>query len=161
MVQRTYFIDMDGTIAEWESEATWDEICKPGFFLRRKPMIEMIGAVKELIQNGHCVKILSAVMNDGCVADKRLWLDEYLPEIADCDRIFVAYGSTKSNSIAEPKQTDVLIDDYTINLLDWHGLGIKVLNGINHTNHTWQGASVKSNLSAHLIYEEILKHLTN
>ena len=37
---------------------------------------------------------------------------------------------------------DYLIDDYTKNLIDWKqsgGTGIKFLNGINHTNKTWQG----------------------
>ena len=53
------------------------------------------------------------------------------------------YGDQKSKYIPNNiNSNDYLIDDYTKNLIDWKqsgGTGIKFLNGINHTNKTWQG----------------------
>lgn len=42
------------------------------------------------------------------------------------------------------KEGDLLLDDYTKNLIDWEppGTGVKLLNGINHTNESWRGNTI-------------------
>ena len=59
-------------------------------------------------------------------------------------RLFVPYGVNKASYVKSKMKTknaiNVLIDDFTVNLVDWqidNALGIKVLNNINNTKGTW------------------------
>ena len=135
------YIDMDGTLARWNPEATDEEIHQPEYYLERIPEPEVIRLVKLLQRVGKKVSILTAAF-PGCDIAKKEWIRrcglETVPFIA------VPYGESKSSYMAEP---GVLLDDYTANLFDWENYhpenkGLKFRNRVNGTKGRWKGPSV-------------------
>ena len=139
------FVDMDGTLAEFKTVDTLETLYEKDYFINLKPNENVLGAIKQLIaDNDIDVYILSAYLTDSRYAleEKNAWLDKYLPELPQEKRLFVPCGTDKS--VAVPgliRPDDYLLDDYTKNLSEWEppARGIKLINGINHTNGTWQG----------------------
>ena len=148
------FVDMDGVLAKWNTEASIEDTYEPGYFLAR----DEDPAIKELIRllmgHGHKVAILSAVYPTGtAAADKHVWLDEH--GLADVRRIFVPYGADKHLYIPELAEPMILIDDYSRNLHAWEAaghIGVKYLNGINGTNGTWKGLTISRDMRAREMY---------
>lgn len=143
------FVDMDGTAAEFKAVDTLETLYEPGYFLSLKPQQNVVDAVKLITEQRPDVDvyIMSSVLTDSKYAlqEKNQWLDRYLPEIPESKRIFPPCGDDKKEHIPDGiRTTDMLLDDYTTNLLLWDppGKGLKVLNGINHTRGTWKGDSV-------------------
>ena len=143
------FVDMDGTLAEFKTVDTLETLYEKDYFLHLKPNENVLGAIKQLIaDNDFDVYILSAYLTDSRYAleEKNAWLDKYLPELPQEKRLFVPCGTDKS--VAVPgliRPDDYLLDDYTNNLSEWEppAKGIKLINGINHTNGTWQGDKIQ------------------
>lgn len=143
------FVDMDGTLAEFKTVDTLETLYEKDYFLHLKPNENVLGAIKQLIaDNDFDVYILSAYLTDSRYAleEKNAWLDKYLPELPREKRLFVPCGTDKS--VAVPgliRPDDYLLDDYTKNLSEWEppARGIKLINGINHTNGTWQGDKIQ------------------
>lgn len=143
------FVDMDGTLAEFKAVDTLETLYEKDYFLNLKPNENVLGAVKQLIADNNIdVYILSAYLSDSRYAldEKNAWLDKYLPELQQEKRLFVPCGTDKS--VAVPgyiRPNDYLLDDYTKNLSEWEppARGIKLINGINHTNGTWQGDKIQ------------------
>ena len=141
-----FYFDMDGTLAIYPKEEKWWLI--PGIFKELKPQKQVIEAAKKLIAAGEDVYVLSAYAKGSPeVRDhKNEWLDKYLPELKAENRIFVFCGENKAEAIGGISETDVLIDDYNVNLVEWFeagGTAIKILNGINHKK-SWKGVSIKA-----------------
>ncbi len=144
------FVDMDGTLAVWNSGTPFEEVCSPGYFAGLAPQDEVVSAVKRILdQGGAEVFILSAVLSEypWIIPDKNAWLDKHLPEIDRDHRVFACANAPKY--IAVPggvRAGDILLDDYTRNLLEWvsqpGAVGVKLLNGINHSHGTWDGPMV-------------------
>ena len=139
-------IDMDGTLAKFQQVDTLETLYEKGYFENLEPITNVVEAVKYLIENHPEIEvfIMSAVLSDSKYAweEKNLWLDRYLPEIDVEHRIFPACGENKLDYVPDGiRENDVLLDDYTKNLTLWEppAKGIKLLNGINHTNGTWRG----------------------
>ena len=143
------FVDMDGTLAEFKTVDTLETLYEKDYFINLKPNENVLGAIKQLIaDNDIDVYILSAYLTDSRYAleEKNAWLDKYLPELPQEKRLFVPCGTDKS--VAVPgliRPDDYLLDDYTKNLSEWEppARGIKLINGINHTNGTWQGDKIQ------------------
>lgn len=143
------FVDMDGTLAEFKTVDTLETLYEKDYFLHLKPNENVLGAIKQLIaDNDFDVYILSAYLTDSRYAleEKNARLDKYLPELPQEKRLFVPCGTDKS--VAVPgliRPDDYLLDDYTKNLSEWEppAKGIKLINGINHTNGTWQGDKIQ------------------
>ena len=143
------FVDMDGTLAEFKTVDTLETLYEKDYFINLKPNENVLGAIKQLIaDNDFDVYILSAYLTDSRYAleEKNAWLDKYLPELPQEKRLFVPCGTDKS--VAVPgliRPDDYLLDDYTKNLSEWEppAKGIKLINGINHTNGTWQGDKIQ------------------
>lgn len=143
------FVDMDGTLAEFKTVDTLETLYEKDYFINLKPNENVLGAIKQLIaDNDFDVYILSAYLTDSRYAleEKNAWLDKYLPELPQEKRLFVPCGTDKS--VAVPgliRPDDYLLDDYTKNLSEWEppARGIKLINGINHTNGTWQGDKIQ------------------
>lgn len=90
---------------------------------------------------------MSSVFNDDhSISEKKEWLAKYLPEIPEENQIFVPYGESKSDYILDKSSEDVLLDDFTKNLNEWHRKAVKIYNGINGTKGTWKGYSIHSNM---------------
>lgn len=143
------FVDMDGTLAEFKTVDTLETLYEKDYFLHLKPNENVLGAIKQLIaDNDFDVYILSAYLTDSRYAleEKNAWLDKYLPELPQEKRLFVPCGTDKSVSVPGLiRPDDYLLDDYTKNLSEWEppAKGIKLINGINHTNGTWQGDKIQ------------------
>lgn len=149
------FIDMDGTIAKWQSVGP-DTFCKRGYFSSLPQIESMVEATKYLIKKGYKVFILSAVLRDDhSEYDKNAWLDKYLPEIPRINRIFVPYGSSKDAFVSH-HENDILVDDYNDNLNDWEGIPIKFCNGINNGSGEWKGYTISHTSSGEVIAKTIM-----
>lgn len=140
-----FFIDMDGTLAEWRDIKSNSELYQKGYYESLKPNNYLLEEVKNLIKEGKDIYILSSFLSDSDYAlkEKNIWLNKYLPELPIQKRIFIPYGDVKYKYLpSKITSFDYLIDDHTKNLLDWKeagGTGIKFLNGINHIKGVWQG----------------------
>lgn len=145
------FVDLDGTLAEWRRLGLMSEedlfalLKSDGYYRTLKPYENVLKAVRELVRlDKDRVYILSSYIPD-CPAllDKECWVDEHLPEIPDTHRIFVPYGEKKADWIpGTVRQRDVLLDDYNKNLRAWPGIGVKVVNPVNHQSGSWEGMRV-------------------
>lgn len=169
MAKKNLYIDMDGTVATWE-DAGIDEVASPGYFRNRKTMDNVIAALEKLQKHFNLV-ILSAVFKDNhSVKDKKFWLRMKMPFIDIDNAIFVPYGSSKYEFLIKElkkrgkqiEKNDMFIDDYTKNLVDMKVsskgkvIPIKVLNGINDTNKSWDGYRLSSASSPEIIANTIL-----
>lgn len=138
------FVDMDGVLAVYDKDVVKLMYDKE-FFLNRpviKPMVEL---VHKLLGNEYNVYILTSVIDSKhCIPEKAEWLNKNIPELRDENKIYVPYGTVKSefaqSQVNTSNSINVLIDDYTENLDKWTlegALPVKVMNGINGTNGTW------------------------
>jgi len=142
--KKRLFIDMDGTLAVFTPVDRLETLYQPGYFYDLKPITNVVQGVKEFIRSNPEVDvyILSSVLSDSsyAVSEKNQWLDKYLPEIPETRRFFPPCGIPKRDAMPNGiTGTDFLMDDFTKNLSEWQppGVGIKLLNGINHTKGTW------------------------
>ena len=157
------FVDMDGTLAVWNAGKTIEEVYVPGYFSGLQPQDNVVQAMKSLAKApGVEVFILSAVFADcpHVIGDKQQWLDKYLPEINVEHRIFAPVPTPKPLAVPGGiRPGDILLDDYSKNLEEWclaGGMGVKLLNGINHTRGTWTGPKVSKEDPAEEIVNAIL-----
>ena len=100
------FVDMDGTLAEWQEGTPLEEVCAPGYFAQLPPNENMAKAMIRFWEysrkNNIEVFILSAVFDDGhSIRDKNAWLDQYIPFIDAEHRIFVSCEEPKTAYINE------------------------------------------------------------
>lgn len=157
------FIDLDGTAAEWKASAQYEDLYEEGYFKDLRPNAAVVEAARMLARNPDFeVFVLSAYLYDSRYAksDKNAWVEREMPEIKRENRLFVPSSSEKFMFVPGGiRPTDVLLDDYTKNLVPWNDLavGVKCLNGINNTNGTWKGATVHILDSPELICEEIMR----
>lgn len=167
-MKRKVFIDMDGTIVRWNSEASIEEVSTEGYFKVQPSIESMVEATRLMLNDNDIdVYILSSVFRDEhSIEDKNFWLDRYLPHLSICKRIYVPYGESKWEFIKSRmiKNSDIslfqgekpiLIDDFTKNLKEWEGVGIKCLNGINNTKGTWDGYFINAQSKAECIYNTV------
>lgn len=144
------FFDMDGVLNVWELGEHISTVAAPGYMRNRRPIDSMLQSSKILADHGYEVWIASAVLPyEHSIPDKQYWIRKYCPWFEEDHQIFVPYGSDKSESLRGLVSSgDVFLDDYTSNLSDLHkAFGdqlecVKVLNGINDTNHSWTGHRV-------------------
>lgn len=158
------FVDMDGTLAEWRtiSVSTEEELYRilkgHEYYRTLKPYINVVEGIRHFIQTSHVeVYIASCYFPDSTAKEqKNDWLNEFLPEIPEANRIFIPVGERKAGVIpGGVKKADILLDDFTQNLLQWPGLGIKLINPINHTRRTWKGGRIGYEVAP----EKIAKYL--
>lgn len=162
------FCDMDGTFAEWRDVKKFDELLQKGFFRKMKPQLEVILAVVYLNLNyGNVIEpfSLSAFPIESlyACAEKNEWLDFFgLDEAIPSERrIFCPCNTDKSLYVPDGiRPTDVLLDDYSFNLREWKGRGLKLLNGINATKGTWTGATVSKDIPYKDLAIKILEFCT-
>ena len=125
----------------------------------------MVGAVKELMRSHPEIEVhvLSAYLTDSpyALSEKNAWVDAYLPELDAAHRIFVPNGSDKREWVGGVREDDVLLDDYTQNLLRWQpSRAIKLINAINHTKKTWKDAAVHYDRAPQALAGDIVQAMT-
>ncbi len=153
------FVDMDGTLAVFQQIDRLEQLYEKGYFADLPPIRNAVDAVREICNRRDCeVYILSAAVDSPyAVSEKNRWLDHFLPEIPEEHRIFIPCGENKAEYVPYGiRKTDVLLDDYTKNLLEWPEKGIKLLNGINHIKGVWQGECLDSALPPDQMAEQLL-----
>jgi len=155
------YVDMDGTLAKFNRLSTMEDLLSEGYFRNLEPLKNVLLAIKLLIESDELeVFSLSKYLTDSLYAlhEKDEWLEEHLPELDKDHRIFVPYNRDKTEFIGELSETDLLLDDYFENLTKWHGVPIKLFNGINGTsNRGWDGHSTNYLFSPEKIAEDILQ----
>lgn len=168
------FFDMDGTLAEWKciqfqisseegfvnvEEKIYEILRRDGYYYNLKPYMEMVKAVNRLLKmtNVAEVYILTCYIPD-CQAqlDKLRWIRRYLPVFPEDHILMVKDGEPKSMALEDLRPTDILVDDFTRNLLSWHGIGIKALNGINDTHKTFRGMRIRVDENPDKIVNQVL-----
>ena len=137
---------MDGTLAQWESWRSLDEVSAPTYNRYLTPQANIVGAAK-LLTGLYEIWIASAVFPyEYVIPDKDFWNDKCVSFIPKEHRIYIPYGTNKSEYLSHvARPGDILVDDYTPNLLDAKSIGmigVKCLNGINDTHHSWKGARI-------------------
>ena len=145
------FVDMDGTLAKWNN-VEFEQLYEKGYYRNLEPNRNIVDEVNSLISQKEDIYILSCYLADSKFAlkEKIEWCKEFLPNLSEDKYIFVPFGTSKAKVFDERGLSpitnhDYLIDDYTKNLLEWKemgGIGVKYLNGINHTKGTWQGLRI-------------------
>lgn len=134
---KVLYVDMDGVLARWE-DASYRDVSSEGFFLSRKPELNLIDAVRLIFELDVDVHILSSVLdNEYALKEKKEWLRFWLPWLPECSCHFIPYGSIKMPLCRE--KIAYLLDDYTRNLVHWSGVGIKFCTKCNDSRGSWDG----------------------
>ena len=162
--KKRLFVDMDGTLAEFNPTKKLADLYEEGYFKNLRPYQSVVDAVRYIIQNNPAVEVyvLSAYLTDSeyALAEKKEWLDQHLPELDSEHRLFCPCGSDKGAVVPGGiRHTDRLLDDYTHNLMLWSppGIGLKLLNGINDTHKTWKGERISKEQTGKELAEAIIK----
>lgn len=161
-MKKRLFVDMDGTLAVFRSVDAIEELYEQGYFENLQPHKNVCDAISKIVeQNDVEVFVLSAYLSDSAYAldEKNRWLDKYMPCIDAEHRVFTPCGSDKKLAVPDGIRTDdTLLDDYTYNLLSWDppAHGLKLLNGINHTNGTWTKERISIAANADELADKIL-----
>ena len=157
------FFDMDGVLARYR-QVPYEEMLKEGFFAQLDPEEETLEALKALAKDpGLEVCILSAVIGESpyALGEKKTWLKAQLgDDLKQIKSIFPLCGTSKRDAVpGGVRPTDILIDDYNVNLTDWstQAVSIKYLNGINDRHGSWKGlrASGSAESIVRTVYEAI------
>ena len=172
MNQKRLFLDMDGTLAEWQEGTPIEKVCEPGYFANIPPNQNVVTAAMLLYASRKQLDVelftLSAVFDDGhSIRDKNIWLDRYVPFIDTDHRLFASCDKPKHEAecfvkLGNITRNDYLLDDYTKNIIEWNGAGgtaIKLFNGVNGRSGVFHGAYTCSWLHPEAIVEDIKRFM--
>lgn len=149
------YIDMDGVLANFDKEQNALErfTKEVGFFSNLEPLPyakavnQALATDNELRENTY---ILSASPNERADIEKVMWLSFHLPHIKPENIIIVRGGGERPAGELKAEycqKGDVLIDDYSGNLLEWQkkgGLGVKMTNKKSQ-GKKWNGVRLDYN----------------
>lgn len=149
------YFDMDGTINNWELDGNPHE---EHYFLYREPFNNVLNAIRLLKMAGFNVAFATAAFETGNAKnDKLKWLKNN--GMDDIPVIFIPYGKNKDDYL-EKSKTKILVDDHTPNLVNFSGIGIKMINRDNHKTGIWKGPTIKFDDSSDKIAFEILRQIS-
>ena len=140
------FWDMDGTLAVWQTGVPLSMVMQRGYFENLPEQTNVVLAAGMLIRSGVSSFVNSAYFSeaDFYKEEKEIWIKKRLPLPAS-HMYFVPCGQSKATAVGTVSKDDFLVDDRTLNLLDWEiagGTGIKIITEINDTHRTWSGARI-------------------
>lgn len=150
-MKKVIYVDLDGTAAEWRSAASLSDLYQKGYFATLRPT-EVASFINKLVKNDEAefFTLSAYILDSPAYEDKNWWIDKHMPNIDKQHRIFVPTGVNKAAFVMEAfrrplTENDILVDDYSVNLIEWQkagGKAIKWLNGINGINGTFKGPRV-------------------
>ena len=122
MIKKVFYCDMDGVIADFYKMENALERFKNemSFFFRLPTIEENVKGLKEIIEKGEKVKIITTSPNIRADYDKMKWLEKYFPEIDKKDIIFCRPHEKKIDKVPKRlRKKAVLFDDYGKNIKEW------------------------------------------
>lgn len=131
------FIDSDGTLFCWQKNVSLDEVVKPGYFRDLDIYENVVRGIKMFSERNPDVEIYIAthVLNySHIIMDKKQAFQQNIPFIKPNHIIYIPYGISKADYIANIDKDCYLLDDYSKNLESWKdasGRIIKLVNDIN------------------------------
>lgn len=158
MEKQRIFFDLDGVLAAWQ-DVPQELVARKGYF-SGIPVQENVVAAFRLLGRLPDIELytLSHVFQDShSESDKKTWVARHL-NLPEERQIYCPCGSRKESALEKIggiRPSDVLIDDYTANLRCWGGIPIKLYNGINGKNGTWQGIAVYFAMQPETIAKQI------
>lgn len=155
--KKRLFVDMDGTMFEWKSASTYENLFEKGYYEYLEPYQDVVNSINRLCTTLNDINnpfdeiyILSSYLSGSKYAkeEKNKSLDKYTL-IGEDNRIFIPDGDIKSDYIPFIAKNDYLLDDYTkVNLNKWKeagGTAIKLINDINNTQGTQHELYIRYN----------------
>lgn len=159
---KNLYVDLDGTLAVWRQASSIEELYEAGYYADLPEHSNVADAIRIIMRERPdiTVRTMSAYFTDSAFAlrDKHTFIDRVLPALPADNRIFVPYGKNKADYIA-PGDKQILLDDYTRNLMQWRESGysgIKLITDINHTRGTWDGPFVDFSWAPETIASKIV-----
>lgn len=144
------YVDLDGTLFEW---CEGEDFKKPHYFRYLPAHKNVVAAIKVLLNLGINVSFATAVLGEEAIQDKRQSLNDL--GFKNLEMISIPYGENKDKYLSG--KIRILLDDYNVNLFNFTGIPIKLINNINHKKKTWKGYSVKFNDNPLTIANTILE----
>ena len=137
----TINFDFDGTLYEWDTTKSLEDVGNPEYPLKQGHMSSMLYAAERL-NNDYpgAVRIASAVLNNGCMESKKQRISKDIGADVAERSVFTLFGENKVKKMETTGNTRV---------------GIKVYNGINGTNGTWKGYSVHAQSEPEICYKQL------
>jgi len=139
------YFDMDDTIVDFGADRHKNDvkqvILEKGFYagLGPLPFLDEVNKLASVVPEN--VHIISAcVETDYCIPEKIQWLKTYLPAADKDNVIFTNIGENKAEKVAKKNKYkrlskyDILVDDYSQNIMEWESYGgtaIKFQNSFN------------------------------
>lgn len=150
------FVDMDGTLCKWKSIEQEEDLYTKDWFRTMVPAYNVVAAVHNIARESEVeVYILTAVIEGTYAKEEKIaWVKQYMPDFPKDHILFSPVGQPKHAYVPGGiRPTDVLLDDYSMNLHQWAelGKGIKIKTKHNGTKGTWVGAMVSDEMSPRLI----------
>ena len=166
MMKVKLYLDLDGTLTVWKKCDSLEELYRKGYFSSLPAHTNVVEGVKILMREHPEITTytLSATFADAkyAIPDKERWISQNLPEVPKERRLYTPCGAPKSPFVVPDYSGEevrqVLLDDYTKNLVDWKAsgyVGIKLINDINHTSGAWKGPFVDFSWSPEEIAQKI------
>ena len=171
-MDKNYYFDMDGVVAEYKKEAYTGEdpvwLRKNQHYFRDlnpdRKMLEVIDRMHQRSRyTGDRIYLLTSIPMNGAIFnehfhDKISWARTWLPYL-DIDAILISVTS-KRDAVEyiqnhQLSSNDILIDDYNKNLVDWQkhgGISVKYCNGQNNPE-SFTGPKIYRDDSAESIIE--------
>lgn len=121
--------DMDNTLADFDGNGGINAMYDERFFADLVPYANVVETLKALKVAGLEMFIVSACIDSPyCETEKMEWVEKYLPFFKKENVLLVPYGTNKAKAFAEftgkeISRTDVLFDDYKVNLKAWAEIG--------------------------------------
>ena len=136
------YVDLDGTLARWNKNASLEDLLEEGYFLsleQERSLVEWTNAAA--VSGKYSITILSHYLSESRFAlkEKKAWIWKNLPMVTRW--ILIPTDQEKGRFIVDMQghklcKDDILLDDFSKNLIGWEkegGCGIKWINAVNNS----------------------------